>query len=122
VFHVHLGNGVGDRRYVVTGTQDLRSDYKLGIGNMTVDLSEVRFRPGDTHIRTRVDVGNLRVIVPDNVAVRARGDAQLGRVELLGRAGDGRDVDRSVDQVGARVLVLDAHVGVGKVSVTRAVR
>jgi len=122
VFHVHVGSGVGDRRYVVADTQDLRSAYKLGIGDMRVDLSNVRFRAGETHISTRVDVGKLTVTVPDNVALRVRGDAQLGKVEVLGRTADGRNVDRSVLQTGKRVLVVDAHVGVGKVQVTRVVR
>ena len=122
IFHVHIGSGVGDREYVVAGVQDLRSAYKLGIGDMTVNLSNVRFHPGKTNVSTRVDVGNLRVIVPDEVGLRVRGGAQLGQVELLGQTADGRNVDKNLDQPGARVLVLNAHVGVGKVQVTRAVR
>jgi phage shock protein PspC (stress-responsive transcriptional regulator) len=122
IFHVHVGSGVGERDYVVAGVQDLRSAYKLGIGDMTVDLSNVRFHAGETNVTTRVDVGNLRVTVPDDVALRVRGDAQLGQVELLGQTSDGRNVDKSLDQPGARVLVLNAHVGVGKVQVTRVVR
>ncbi len=122
IFHVHVGSGVGEREYVVAGAQDLRSAYKLGIGDMTVDLSNVRFHAGETKVSTRVDVGSLRVIVPDEVALRVRGGAQLGKVELLGQTADGRNVDKSLDQSGARVLVLNAHVGAGKVEVTRAVR
>jgi hypothetical protein len=41
---------------------------------------------------------------------------------VLGESADGRNVDRSVDQIGRRVVVLDAHVGVGRVRVVRAVR
>jgi phage shock protein PspC (stress-responsive transcriptional regulator) len=122
VFHVHLGSGVGDRTYVVAGTQDLRPAYKLGIGDLKVDLSNVRFPAGETDVSTRVDVGSLRVIVPAGVALQVRGDAQLGQVELLGESADGRHVDKSVDQSGTRVLVLNAHVGVGRAEVTRVVR
>ena len=122
IFHVHVGSGVGDRSYVVAGAQDLHRNYKLGIGDMTVDLRNVRLNDGATHVGTRVDVGNLRVIVPKNVALRVHGDAQLGQVEVLGQAADGRNVDKKIDQTGKQVLVLDAHVGVGKVTVTRAVR
>ena len=122
IFHVHVGSGVGERDYVVAGVQDLRGAYKLGIGDMTVDLSNVRFDAGATNVSTRVDVGNLRVIVPDEVALRVRGDAQLGQVELFGDAADGRNVGKSLDQSGARVLILNAHVGVGRVRVTRALR
>ncbi len=122
IFHVRVGNGVGERDYVVSGTQDLRHSYKLGVGDLKVDLSGVRFRPGTTHVATRVDVGNLDVIVPSDVSLRVHGDAQLGQVEVLGASADGRNVSRNVDETGIRVLDLDAHVGVGKVRVTRAVR
>jgi phage shock protein PspC (stress-responsive transcriptional regulator) len=122
IFHVHVGHGIGERSYVVAGTQDLHRNYRLGIGDMTVDLRNVRFQNGETHVGTRVDVGNLRVVVPEGVAMRVHGDAQLGQVEVLGRTADGRNVDKNIDQGGQRVLVLDAHVGVGKVTVTRVVR
>jgi phage shock protein PspC (stress-responsive transcriptional regulator) len=122
IFHVHLGRGIGDRNYVVAGTDELRRNYRLGIGDMTVDLSNVRFKVGETHVGARVDVGDLRVVVPQNVALQVHGDAQLGQVEVLGDSADGRNVDRSVDQIGKRVVVLDAHVGVGRVRVVRAVR
>jgi phage shock protein PspC (stress-responsive transcriptional regulator) len=122
IFHVHVGRGVGDRTYVAAGADDLHRNYRLGIGNLTVDLGNVQFRNGETHVGTRVDVGNLRVIVPDGVALRVRGDAQLGQVEILGQSADGRNVDKKIDQAGKRILVLDAHVGVGKVTVTRALR
>src|ERR1051326_5722274 len=122
IFHVHLGNGVGDRNYVVADTQDLRTSYKLGIGDMKVDLSNVQFPAGETSVKTRVDVGNLYVVVPSDVALRVDGDAQAGRVEMLGKVADGRNVDRHVAETGKRVLVLKAHVGVGKVQVTRALR
>jgi predicted membrane protein len=89
---------------------------------MKVDLRNVQLRAGETSVRTRVDVGNLRVIVPSNVALRIDGDAQLGQVQMLGTTADGRNVDRHVAETGKRVLVLKAHVGVGKVQVTRAVR
>jgi hypothetical protein len=122
IFHVHLGRGIGDRNYVVAGTDELRRNYRLGIGDMKVDLSNVRFKVGETHVGTRVDVGDLQVVVPAGVALQVHGDAQLGKVEVLGDTADGRNVDRSVDQLGRRVLVLDAHVGVGRVRVMRAVR
>jgi phage shock protein PspC (stress-responsive transcriptional regulator) len=122
IFHVHVGSGVGERNYVAAGIQDLRKSYKLGIGNMTVDLGNVRFPVGETRVSTRVDVGDLQVVVPTDVALRVQGDAQLGRVELLGQGAEGRNVDRSVSQAGKRVLILNARVGVGKVQVTRVVR
>jgi len=119
---VILGNGVGDRTYVVGGTQDLRGSYKLGIGEMILDLRNVPFTKAETHVKARVDIGSLRVIVPRDVALQVRGDAQLGEVHILGRSDDGRHARSSIVQSGNHVLVLDTHVGIGQVRVTRAVQ
>jgi phage shock protein PspC (stress-responsive transcriptional regulator)/predicted membrane protein len=123
VVHVHVGRGVGERTYNVAGIQDLRENYRLGVGKMVLDLSDVQF-PADqeTQVNARVDVGRLDVIVPPDVALRVHGDTQFGDVNLLGDVSGGHDVERSVDQDGKRVLVLDAHVGAGALRVNRAVR
>jgi phage shock protein PspC (stress-responsive transcriptional regulator) len=127
VFHVDVGNGVGDKSYAVANRQALRHDYKLGIGNLTVNLRHVVFGTGETGVRARVDIGKLRVIVPRNVGLRIRGYAQLGQVEVLGSTADGRNVNETVALGGKRtktttrrILVLNAHVGMGKVLVIRA--
>ena len=122
VFHVHLGNGVGDQTYDVATYSNLRPEYKLGIGDLRVDMRDVRLPVGVTHLHTRVDVGRLVVVVPHDAALRVHTDADSGTVSLLGRSADGREVDRSVDEPGKRVLDLDAHVGAGSLHVERAVR
>jgi phage shock protein PspC (stress-responsive transcriptional regulator) len=122
VVHVHLGRGIGDRRYSVSSVQDLRDNYRLGIGNLDVDLGSLQLPRGVTHVNARVDVGELDVVVPRDAAVRVHGDAQYGQVDLFGDESNGHDVDRSVSQPGARVLVLDTHVGAGALHVRRAVR
>jgi phage shock protein PspC (stress-responsive transcriptional regulator)/predicted membrane protein len=122
VVHVHVGRGVGERTYNVAGIQDLRENYRLGIGRIVLDLSDVQFPADETHVNARVDVGRLDVIVPRDVALRVHGDTQFGDVNVLGDIADGHDVERSVEQDGKRVLVLDAHVGAGSLRVNRAVR
>ena len=81
VFHVHLRRGIGERDYIVTSMQELRDDYRLGIGSLELDLSRVQLPAGETHLETSVDVGDLEVIVPAGVALRGRVDAEAGRVE-----------------------------------------
>jgi phage shock protein PspC (stress-responsive transcriptional regulator)/predicted membrane protein len=122
VVHVHVGRGIGERTYNVAGIQDLRENYRLGIGRVVLDLSDVQLPAGKTHVNARVDVGRLDVIVPPDVALRVHGDTQFGDVNLLGNVSGGHDVERSVAQDGKRVLVLDAHVGAGSLRVNRAVR
>ena len=122
VFDVHPGRGIGDRQYTVGSVQELDSDYRLGIGSLELDLSDVRFPAGETRVATSVDVGDLEVIVPAGVAVRAHGEAQAGYVNILGEEDEGRNADVDVSQAGNRVLVLDADVGAGALRVHRAVR
>ena len=122
VFHVDARDGIGERTYVVGGTQELRRSYNLGVGSLDVDLSRVRLPVGETHLSTSVDVGDLRVVVPEDAALRVHGEAQVGQVEILGQSEDGRNVESELDEQGSRVLVLDADVGVGAVHVERAVR
>jgi len=123
VVHVHLGRGVGDRTYSVSSVNDLRSTYRLGIGNLRLDLSALTVPRGKaTRVTSSVDVGKLAVIVPRDAALRVHGDAQFGEVDILGKSVDGHNVDSGVNQTGARVLVLDTHVGAGALHVTRAVR
>src|SRR5262249_45408811 len=122
VVHVHLGRGVGERTYSVSDVADLRSSYRLGVGDLRLDLSGLTLPRGETHVKSSVDVGKLAVIVPRDAALRVHGDAQFGEVDVLGKSVDGHDVGRNVDEPGARVLVLDTHVGAGALHVTRAVR
>jgi phage shock protein PspC (stress-responsive transcriptional regulator) len=122
VFNVHIGRGIGERDYVVTSMQELRDEYRLGIGSLELDLSRLELPAGETHLETSVDVGDLEVIIPAGVALSGHADADAGRVEVLGNVDDGRNADIDLIQTGDRVLVLDAHVGAGSVRVERAVR
>jgi phage shock protein PspC (stress-responsive transcriptional regulator) len=119
VFPVHLSRGVGNETYVPATAADLHRSYKLGVGDLFVDLRNVRLPVGETKLTARVDVGGLRVIVPPDAAVRVKADVRLGYLNLFGEADDGRNVDDAVSERGARVLVLDAHVGAGSLRVSR---
>jgi predicted membrane protein len=122
-FDVSLSNGIGDRDYVVTNVEELRDDYHLGIGTLELDLRRLQLPAGETHVDARVDVGELAVSVPADVALRIHATAEVGEVELPnGIRGDGRNVENELIETGARVLVLDADVGAGSVRVERAVR
>lgn len=119
VFPVHLSRGVGNETYVPASAADLHRSYRLGVGDLFVDLRNVRLPVGETKLTTRVDVGGLRVIVPPGASVRVKANVRLGYLNLFGEATDGRNVDDAVTERGARVLVLDAHVGAGSLRVSR---
>lgn len=120
VFDVDLGDGIGDRQYVITSTQELRDDYRLGIGELELDLTRVQFPVGETRVETSVDVGDLHVIVPDDVALRIHATAELGDIRLPGEIGaDGRNIESDLTEAGERVLVLEAEVGLGSMRIER---
>jgi phage shock protein PspC (stress-responsive transcriptional regulator) len=122
VFDVHPGRGIGDRQYVVTTPQELKDEYRLGIGSMELDLSKMRFPAGVTEVDARIDVGDLQVILPPGVTLRGYGEARAGRVDFLGNVDEGWNSDVDLAGTGARVLDLTAHVGAGSIRVERAVR
>ncbi|HEX2432343.1 MAG TPA: PspC domain-containing protein [Gaiellaceae bacterium] len=117
-----VDRSIGDRTYAVTSAQDLRSEYRLGIGSMKLDLTELQLPEGATRVvDARVDIGDLEVIAPSGVALQVHGTAEVGEVDLLGNAEDGRNVENDLRETGTRVLVLDAHVGAGAVRIERAI-
>ena len=118
VIPVHLARGVGNETYAPTSAADLHRSYRLGVGDLFLDLRNVRLPVGETKITTSVDVGGLRVVVPPGAAVRAKASVKLGYLSLFGEADDGRNVGDAVAERGARVLVLDAHVGAGSLRVS----
>jgi phage shock protein PspC (stress-responsive transcriptional regulator) len=122
IFPVHLSRGVGDRSYTPTSIADLDRTYRLGIGELDLDLTKVPLPIGETRVNARVDYGDLRVIVPTGVTVRAYGRARLGYVNVLGDEDNGRNADERAGAVGRRVLVVDGRVQVGSVRIVRAVR
>jgi phage shock protein C len=120
VFDVHLRHGVDERVHVVTAMDELRDDYRLGAGTLRLDLRSLPLPAGTTRVDARVDVGVLRIVVPEGVALRVRATARLGEIDLLGERVDGAGVEVGLDQTGERVLVVDAHVGLGGLRIVRA--
>ena len=123
VFDVDLGSGVGDRDVAVTNVANLQDEYHLGIGTLDLDLRELKLPLGETHVDATVDVGDLHVLVPAGLALQVHRSAEIGEVDLPGGiGGDGRNGESDVVETGPRVLVIDAHTGLGSVRVERALR
>jgi phage shock protein PspC (stress-responsive transcriptional regulator) len=119
---VPLFAGIGDRVARPATVASLDRTYRLGIGNFTVDLHDLSLPAGQTHVKTTLGIGDLRVRVPRNVTVVVDAHASAGRLVIFGRESDGTSVDQTVTAPGTapvRVLMLDADVGVGRVEVTR---
>ena len=113
---VDLHGGVGERHYRPHSLQELRGEYRLGVGEMVVDLRDVRFEPGDRELDLKLGTGQIELIVPDGVCVATKARVGAGYVGGLDRDSGGLDVDWEDAPVAARGvprLVVDADVGMG---------
>jgi hypothetical protein len=126
VADIPVRGGVGDRTWRPAAVSDLRSTYRLGIGQSELDLTRLDLAgAGRTRVDIRQGIGHLLVIVPDNVVVRIDADANAGEIQLPDQdAVNGTDLSERVvlpegSAPSAAVLVVDAELGVGSLEVRR---
>ena len=120
-----LKGGVGDRRYAPRTAAEVAPSYRIGVGNIQLDLSGVDFSKHLVHTKVSAGVGNIEVIVPRNADVTIDGRAGVGEVDLLGQVANGTSATRSVVDYGPAGdktidLTLDLDVSIGQVEVNRA--
>ena len=119
----HAKGGLGDRVERPATVADLEDEYRLGAGELELDLHGLELPPGETHVKARLGFGELHVIVPADAAVRATGKVDWGEVSVLGLDGEGRDIGQTVSDerfdAAERRLVIDAHVRGGELEVRR---
>ena len=117
--NVPFSGGVGDREAHPLSAAEVDRTYRLAVGDLTVDLSDVEIeRP--TRVTVNVGVGSATVRVPRDASVVLDGHAGVGEVDLLGRSEDGVGVSRRVveDRPGP-ALVLSTRIGFGQIEVRR---
>jgi phage shock protein PspC (stress-responsive transcriptional regulator) len=119
--YMHLDDGVGHRAYQPTTVSALRDDYRLGIGELELDLSKLSLPADETTVQASVGIGRLHMVVPHDVTVRVKTHVSWGEATLLGHEEGGHNVRADVGDTHAQ-LVLDTDVGIGQVEVERAVR
>ncbi len=120
---VSLGAGIGDSVARPLDATELEDAYDLGIGDLTVDLTNLALPPGTTEVEADVGIGKLLVQVPEGVALELDGHVGIGEVTLLGQSEDGTGADEHLSVPGptpdAPVLEVEADVGIGELEVVR---
>jgi hypothetical protein len=122
VVRVPLFSGFGERTVHPVETSALHDTYELGIGTFDLDFSDLALAEGRTSVKTTLGIGDLTVHVPEDVTVDVDARAGAGDVIVFGEQDDGTSVHTHVRDSGtdtSRVLVLDAEVGLGRVTVER---
>ena len=119
---IDLQGGVGERSYRPASVAQLRPEYRLGVGQMELDLRSVSLPPGETEVRVSLGMGEARVRVPSDACVSTTAQIGVGAADIPDRADEGvnLDVERQDREIAGRPrLLVTADVGVGHVQVDR---
>lgn len=118
-----IEDGVGDREHAVTDVTTLEPAYRLGIGQLDLDLSALVIPAGETvTVEVELGIGEATVLIPPDVNLRLEGDVGMGELVILGDEENGIRNELSIDtDAGATTstLVVDLSVGIGSGRIER---
>ena len=113
--------GVGERTYAPISSAGLRSEYKLGVGKLRLDLRHTDFTPGDHQVHIKLGVGDAEVWVPESVCVSSTAHISAGATGVFshdyvgGLDHDWEDINTPAP--GSPGLTIDADIGVGGLTI-----
>jgi phage shock protein PspC (stress-responsive transcriptional regulator)/predicted membrane protein len=119
---LNVDGGIGERTYRPANVAELRSEYGVGMGELSVDMRDVELPAGDTEVQLDVGVGHAIVRVPENACVTSDVEVGAGYAQVLDRTSDGLDVAfvQAAQRLGdSSRLHLDADIGIGALEVVR---
>ena len=118
---VDIDGGVGERTYRPASAAELQPEYRLGMGELVVDLRDVDLPAGRTDMRVEVGLGHAVVRVPEDACLSSDVEIGAGYAEVLGGGNGGVDLVQSASPVGGatQLLHVDADVGLGALHVVR---
>jgi phage shock protein PspC (stress-responsive transcriptional regulator) len=106
----------GERTFRPATVAELPAGYEMGMGSMKVDLRELDLPAGRTDLPLEIGMGEIKLLVPDDLCVTTEADVGMGAVNI----GDGEQggVDLDVDDErrvtpGVPHLHVIADIGVG---------
>lgn len=114
--------GIGERDVMVGRQADLEDRYDLGLGEMTLDLSQLELTSSE-EVAVSVGAGEITVILPESLEVQIDATAWAGQIDLLGETAEGLAVslDHTSDgfEGAAVTLTLDINLAAGDIRVER---
>jgi phage shock protein PspC (stress-responsive transcriptional regulator) len=119
---IDIDGSIGDRTYTPTVPADIPADgYKLGTGQLNVDLRQLPWKPGQTvNLSAHLGIGQMIVSAPPNVCVIGHATGKAGELVVAGQVSHGIDPDVSLGSptTNAPRLNLDADIQLGQMVVT----
>ena len=121
--NVPIGDRVGTFVDRPAAIGQVQREYRVALGDQTLDLRDVAFPSGTTAIKASTAVGQLVVNVPADVGVTIHFAVGVGNATILGQAYSWNNVDETYtsDNYASATtkLQLDLAVGVGNIEVRR---
>ena len=119
---IDIDGSIGQRTYTPTLPADIPADgYKLGTGQLIVDLRNLPWKPGQTVDATaHLGIGQMIVSAPPNVCVIGDATGKAGELVVAGQVSHGIDPEVSLGTptTNAPRLHLDAEIQLGQMIVT----
>jgi phage shock protein PspC (stress-responsive transcriptional regulator) len=119
---IKFDNSVGERTYTPTVAADIPAEgYKLGTGQLVVDLRRLPWKPGQTIAASaHLGLGQMIVSVPSRVCVVGHATGKAGELIVAGDVSRGvdPDLDKATPTSNAPRLDLDADIQLGQMIVT----
>jgi phage shock protein PspC (stress-responsive transcriptional regulator) len=120
---IDIEGGLGTREYRPASLAEVQPGYRLGVGELDVDLRGVALPPGRTDLTVDLGIGHARVNVADDVCVTSDVQIGAGAAYMFDHVNDGVDVafaEGGAPKPGQPVLHVDANLGVGQLEVDRS--
>jgi phage shock protein PspC (stress-responsive transcriptional regulator) len=119
---IDIKGGAGERHYRPASIDDVRDGYRLGMGELEVDLRDVDLPAGRTTVKLDVGLGAALLRVPENACVASNVQIGAGVSGVLHHVNDGVDVAYASDSTpsgDAPEIYVDANIGIGGLDVRR---
>ncbi|MEU7908716.1 PspC domain-containing protein [Actinoplanes sp. NPDC049118] len=119
------GGELGNSSYRPQTIGAVADRYDFTIGTATLDLRAVDFTGKEQVTTVAMKVGQLKVLLPDNVDATTTVQMDGGRAQIFGRSWEGNDLstqeitDLGADGAGGGKLRLNIEMNTGDVEVTR---
>jgi phage shock protein PspC (stress-responsive transcriptional regulator) len=118
--NINLDGGIGDRSERPATLTEVKDSYRLGAGQLVIDLRSVKLPAGDRRLKVGMGTGHALVLVPENVCVATTAKVGMGGVAVFNHDGGGIDFDWTDARrapAGTPRLVIDGDVGLGLLEV-----
>jgi phage shock protein PspC (stress-responsive transcriptional regulator) len=118
--NIDIRGGTGERIYRPATADTLRSDYRLGVGHLLLDLRNTKLGPGEHHVHLKLGLGQAEVLVPANVCVSSTAHIAGGGTTIFDHTSGGTYHDWQETQrakPGASHLTVDADIGFGELRI-----